>query len=144
MRSFLVFAFSMFAASPVAAADWRLVVADDDPDLGRVLAFVDAATLVRTGDAADFRVDMRIERAPATADGTRARVAASCAERWFEISEASYYVGERWLKPAPDEARQTAAPGTNMYVFLENLCAGRFLSGTVDPVAYASRVFGKS
>ena len=143
MRGFIVFALLQITASPAVAADWRLALVGEESDLGRTLAFVDVESLERVGSNLKFRVDMRIERPPVTADGTRGHISADCAERWFEVGEASYYRGSEWLKPAPSEARQPAGPGTNMGALLDNVCAGRFLSETVDPVAYAHSYLGK-
>jgi len=128
---------------PASAADWRLVLSGQESDLGRTMTFVDASSVQRTGDTLLMLVDMRIEKPPVTADASRARLTVHCSERWFAISEASYYVGNRWLKPAPTEARQVAEPGTNMHMLLENICAGRFLSGTVDPVEYSRRAWAR-
>jgi hypothetical protein len=123
------------------AAEWRLAATSEDSDLGRSMAFVDANSIERTADRLSMWLELRIERPPSTADGSRAKVTADCRERWFEVSEASYLLGDRWLKPAPIEPRQSAGPGSNMGNVLDNVCAGHFLSGPVDPVRHSRLVW---
>lgn len=135
----LLLAFS----APAGAADWRLVSTGDEPDLGRTMAFVDASSIERSGERLRMWFELRIERPPGTADGSRGRVTADCRERWFEVTEASYFLGNQWLKPAPTESRQPAEPGTNMGAVLDNVCASRFLSGPVDPVSHSRRSWGR-
>lgn len=143
MRTFLASALLTLITAPAAAADWRVVLTDEEEDFGRSVAFVDARTVERTGDDIRFRVDIRIERPPITADGLRGRVRADCRTYSFETSDMSYYVAERLLRAAPAEPAHQAAAGEHMFVLLENLCGGRFLSGSVDPVAYARAFFGR-
>ena len=143
MRIFLVPALLLVVAARLEAAEWRLVLTDEQEDLGRILAFADVSDIRREGETLHFWLDMRIERPPVTADGSRARIEADCGRLSYRASHASYYVGDRWLKPGPDEPFQVTAPGTNMNVLLGNMCAGRFLSGTVDPVAYTRRFLAR-
>lgn len=140
MRRVLFVLLALFSA-PLSAADWRLVFEGRDTELGRSMAFVDASNIQRTGDRVQMWIELRIERPPVRADGARTRIIGDCRERWTEVSEGFYLKGVEQLGPHPGEPRQVAEPGMNMYFVLENVCAGRFLSGVVDPVRYSTQAW---
>lgn len=128
-------------STPVSAADWRLVFEGGETELGRSMAFVDASSIQRADNRVEMWIELRIERPPVRADGARTRIIGHCRERWFEVLEGFYLKGVDQVGPHPVERRQSAEPGTNMYFVLENVCAGRFLSGVVDPVQYVAQAW---
>lgn len=129
-------------AAPAAAEEWRVVTIDDeDPDMGRSIAFVDLSSLVRAGDNVRFRMDVRMER-PAGA-GVRGTIAAGCTSRDYQPLQGVFYNGDRPISPPTDEPAANAEPGTNMYLVIEGVCAGRYLTGPVDPVAYSRSAFAR-
>ena len=105
------------------------------------MAFVDTDSVERTGSQIRMRIDLRIERSPNNANGIRALLVGDCAEHWVQVTEGSYFSGDRLLGPVPAEPRHPAEPGTNYYLLLERACAGSYSSGAVDPVETVRRAW---
>jgi hypothetical protein len=130
-------------APPPPSGDWRLVVTDEEPDVGRILGFADAGTLVRSGTAVRFWLEYRLEKAAEGADGYRGYVSADCSSHAYGSVGLARLDGARVIEEGGSESGLTARPGTNLRVALDHVCAGTFLSGRVDPVAFARQRFGR-
>lgn len=130
-------------APPALSADWRLATADEEPDVGRILGFADAGTLVRTGSEVRFWLEYRLEKAAEGADGYRGYVTADCAAFTYGSVALTRLAGARVIESGGEESGLTARPGTSMRVAIEAACADKWLSPKVDPVAYAREQFGR-
>lgn len=128
-------------SAPAGATTWRLTVETPHPEFGRTMAFVDTDSLVRTGSQIRMRIDLRIERPPGNANGIRALVTGDCADHWIQVTDGSYYAGDRLLGPVPAEPRHRAEPDTNYRTLLDRACVGNFSSGAVDPVEAVRRAW---
>lgn len=128
---------------PPPSGDWRLVVTDEEPDVGRVLGFADAGSLARAGDQIRFWLEFRLETAAEGADGYRGFVTADCASYGYGSVGLTALAGDRVVESGGGESGLTAQPGTSMRAAIDNVCAGRFLSGRADPVAFARARFGR-
>ena len=130
-------------APPAPAGGWRLVVTDDEPVVGRGYGFADAGTLSRSGSEVAFWLEYRLAKAAEGADGYRGFVTADCLSYEYGSVGLTSLAGDRVVQTGGSESGLTARPGTNLRVALDNVCAGRFLSGPADPVAYAKARFGR-
>ncbi|HEX6374334.1 MAG TPA: hypothetical protein VFZ91_01290 [Allosphingosinicella sp.] len=131
------------AAPPPAGADWRVVLTDREPDVGRIVAFADAGTMSRTGDKVRFWLEYRLERAAEGADGYRGYVSADCAAFTYGSTGLARLAGARLIEADGEESGLTAAPGTSMRAAIEAVCTKSWRSPRVDPVAHARAEFAR-
>jgi hypothetical protein len=131
------------APPPVPSGDWRLAVTDEEPDVGRIIGFADAGTMARQGTSVSFWLEYRLENPAEGADGYRGFVTADCSAFTYGTVGLARLAGGKVLEQGGEESGQAAAPGTNMRVVLETVCAGKLPAARLDPVAYAKASFAK-
>ena len=139
--TFLAVSAPAIAAPPAPSGDWRVVLNDREEDVGRIIGFVDAGTLRKSGSAISFWLEYRLERGPEGLDGFRGYVSGDCVSFAYASTDLSIYSGSKLVEQGAVESGKTAEPGTNMRAAIENACAGRFLTGKTDPIAHARSVF---
>lgn len=142
MRKSILFA-ALAAAVPAAASaqDWRVVAIDDETERGISVAYADATSIRRNGDEVRFLMQVRFGSAPPQFDGLRGQMLIQCAARRWGSEGSALYLGEqRGEESAPTELQEVRA-GTNAAIVLDNICNGRFESGTVDPAEHSRGVF---
>lgn len=98
---------------------------------------------MRDRERVRFWMEYRTERRMNEADGFRAYIEADCASPTYAASEMADLFGDRVVANGGSESGLTAEPGSNMAIALANVCAGRFLSGRVEPIAHAREQFGR-
>jgi hypothetical protein len=148
LLAFAALALSTASAAPTLAqsggADWRVTVTTQtEEDWGKSVVFVDRASIARSGDTADFLIDIRFEKPPSRADGIRAHVRGDCARHRYELVEQAYYAADARIADGAPSAMADAQPGTSMAATLDKVCAGRVKSSSVDPVLFARTYFAR-
>lgn len=144
MRNPILFAVAAAAAAAPAAAyaqDWRVVSIDEDTPHGRSVAYADAASVRRSGDEVRFVMQVRFSRPPEGVDSLRGRMRIQCSGRRWGSEGSALYLGEESRREFPANALEAVRPQTNAAIILDNLCNGRFETGTVDPAAHSRTVF---
>ncbi|HYE28266.1 MAG TPA: hypothetical protein VEA61_08540 [Allosphingosinicella sp.] len=130
-------------APPPPGADWRVVLTDSEPEVGRIIGFADAGTMARAGDQVRFWLEYRLERAAEGADGYRGHVSADCGTFTYGSTGLARLAGARVVESGGEESGLTAAPGTTMRAAIEAVCAARWQGPRVDPVAHARAEFAR-
>jgi hypothetical protein len=132
------------AAAPAAsAAEWRLVSIENEGRADAAVAFADVASLARDGDAVQFELDIRFNDPGGLQNGARLSVRADCVTHRWEAPRAVSYLGAARVAQARSQPRAVASPGSNIFNAIDAVCAGRYLSSSVDPVAYARTRLGQ-
>jgi hypothetical protein len=131
------------AVPPAPSGDWRLVLEDREPDVGRVLGFADAGTAARAGSEVRFWLEYRLEKAAEGADGYRGFVTGDCAAFTYGSVGLTRLAGARVVETGGEESGLTAAPGSNIRLAIDAVCARAWKSAKVDPVAYAGEHFAR-
>ena len=129
------------AAPPAPSGDWRVVLHDREEEVGRIVGFADAGTARKSGSSVSFWLEYRLERGPQGLDGFRGYVTGDCSTYAYGSTDLSAHSGNRLVEQGGVETAKTAEPGTAMRTAIENVCAGRYLSGKTDPIAHARSVF---
>lgn len=136
-------AWAVAAPAAASAEQWRMIAYDDTTARGAAVAYADAETLARDGDDISFVIQIRFDGAPPEFDGLRGRMRIQCSTRRWASEGTAYYLGEQRGRDIPPTALQEVRPGTNGAVIVDNLCAGRFLTGPVEPGVHSRAVFGR-
>ena len=130
----------LLCALPIFAAEWR--VASISSDYGGI-AFLDAASIKRTGEKVTFKLDQRWA-APRSNGSVRLveDVESDCVSRsWTAMSTSQ----DKKLGEMKMTIKTVAGPGTVYDAVLTAACTGAFRSGTVaDRARYAAAFFGAS
>jgi hypothetical protein len=130
------------SAPPAPSGDWRVVVNVRDDDVGGIIGFADAGTLQLSGSTVSFWLEYRLERDLDGLDGARGYFTGDCGTYAYASTDVSLYAGSmRLVEQVGVDHQLTAEPGTNVRAAMESVCAGRFLTGRVDPIAHAKSVF---
>ena len=143
MRYLFLLAALAAAAAPAAAdaQDWRVVAIDDETNRGVAVAYADVQSIERNDDEIRFLMQVRFGSPPPQFDGVRGRMRIECAARRWGSDGNYLYLGEQRGEDIGPTPLQDVRPGTNGAVIVDNLCSGRFLSGTVDPAAHSRQIF---
>jgi len=144
MRKVLIFAALMAAPAPLAAADWRVVSVDEDSGMGAAIAFVDIDSVTRAGDGnVAFTMEVRFSRPPEPNwDGLRATMRADCAGHRWESTGSMLLAGNEIVTRSGPTPMEQATRDTNAWTVIDGVCAGRYQSDSVEPVAHARGAFG--
>ena len=133
------------AASPVVTAApapvWRVA----GTSTGSV-AFVDAASVARSGDTVTFRTDTRL-REPLSHDrhNLLEQVEAGCESRRWKGKSSFNYREKGQNLTATDTITTVAKPGTVYDAVIDSACTGKFVTGAIpDPARYAAAYFAAS
>ena len=131
------------AAAPAAASaqDWRVVAIDRETQRGISVAYADATSIRRSGDEVRFFMQVRFGSPPPEFDGLRAEMRIECSARRWGSEGSALYLGEQRGQDVGGNPLQEVRPDTNAALILDNLCNGRFESGTVDPAVHSRGVF---
>ena len=139
MLAFLLAAGASVAAD--SAPQWRAAAFGSETG-NMAIAYVDQASIERTGEAVRFRLDMRL-RAPLPSGQDRLEevIAADCATRsWRGERNWTYEENGRPMR-ATEVLETTAASGTVDNAVLTAACTGAFESGVVADVDRHARLF---
>jgi hypothetical protein len=125
------------------AEEWRVLAIDGAGQHGASVAYVDAATIARSGDDVRFTMLVRFQNPPPDFEYLRGRMRADCAGHRWGAEGSAWYRGDTAVRQFGAVELEPVQPGTNAAGVLESVCNARYLSEAVDPVSHSRELFGK-
>ena len=144
MRKAILLIMLAAAAVPAAASaeTWRAITIDDKTNRGIAVAYADADSIERDGDEIRFTMQVRFGSPPPHFDSLRSHMRIECAARRWGSEDNHLYLGDRRGDDIGPTEMAAVRPETNGSIIVDSLCAGRFLTGPVDPAVHSREVFG--